>query len=224
MNRGLLAFLIVIGVSAVAGTAAYVLTDMYGEPEGFLTPVDPGPPPPPPLGPPPQATEGMTFEQTIGAFDFRSQRLVWVLPPGVTGLGPWVADVTVMHGGEVKHQAAIQLTAEPVAPGTYEDLPRTAESIRLSAGDDWLAQRAQIKDMVDQLIAEHGPGGGEVTITSDFATEIAPAMKQAYCEEDRMPGVRIYVEQGTPATLTQLEVGPGEELLRAAVLSGCDAN
>ena len=63
MNRGLLSFLIVLGVAAAGGTAAYVLTDMYGEPEGFLTPTaaEPaGPPPPPPLAPPPPPSSSST--------------------------------------------------------------------------------------------------------------------------------------------------------------------
>jgi hypothetical protein len=164
-----------------------------------------------------------SFADAIGAFDYRTQHFIWVLPPGVHARGPFVADVHVQHAGEPTFDASIPLTAEFPTPGSRPEYPRSAEIVRLSADATWPKHLADIKQAADGLIAKYGPGGNELTVSTGLKTDIGADVRQGYCIDDTMPEVRIFVEQdgGEPSTLKRIDIAGAAAILKAAVLSGC---
>jgi hypothetical protein len=166
-----------------------------------------------------------SFADTIGAFDYRTQHFIWVLPPGIHAKGPFVADVVIKHGGETRHQESIPLTAEFPTPGSRPEYPRSAEIVRLSADATWPKHLVDIKGIVDGLIAQYGPGGGELDVSTNLKTDIGAEVRQGYCVDDTMPEVRMFVEQdgGEPSTLKRIDIAGAAAILKAAVLSGCKA-
>ena len=172
--------------------------------------------------PKPNAPEA-SFAETIGAFDYKTQHFIWILPPGIHAKGPFTADVVIKHGGEIKHQESIPLTAEFPTPGSRPEYPRSAEIIRLAADDAWPRHLADIKGVVDGLIAQYGPGGGELSVSSSLKTEISAEVRQSYCVDNTMPEVRVFLEQsgGEPALLKRIDIAAAAPILKAAVLAGC---
>ena len=166
-----------------------------------------------------------SFAETIGAFDYKTQHFIWVLPPGIHAKGPFTADVVITHSGETKHQDSIPLTAEFPTPGSRPEYPRSAEIIRLAADDAWPKHLADIKGVVDGLDAEFGPGGSELSVSTSLKTEISAEVRQSYCVDDTMPDVRVFLEQSgsEPALLKRIDIAAAAPILKAAVLSGCKA-
>jgi hypothetical protein len=166
-----------------------------------------------------------SFADTIGAFDYKTQHFIWVLPPGIHAKGPFVAEVNVQHAGEPAFKTFIPLTAEFPAPGSRPEYPRSAEIVRLSADATWPKHLADIKQVADGLIAKYGAGGNELNVSSSLKTDIGAEVRQGYCVDDTMPEVRVFVEQdgATPSTLKRIDIAGAAEILKAAVLSGCKA-
>ena len=226
--------LIVAGVALGGGAAAYYYTSKQAAAPAASALAAPAPTPtaadldrlaaavaamPKPTDP------EASFAETIGAFDYKTQHFVWVLPPGIHAKGPFTADVVIKHGGEIKHQESVPLTAEFPAPGSRPEYPRSAEIIRLAADDAWPKHLADIKSEVDGLIAQYGPGGGELIVSTSLKTEIGADVRQSYCVEDLMPEVRVFLEQsgGDPAVLKRIDIAGAAPILKAAVLAGCKA-
>lgn len=226
--------LIVVGVALVGGAAAYYLTSKQAAAPAAPALANAAPAPTAAdldrlaasvaAMPKPDASE-TSFADAIGAFDYRTQHFIWVLPPGIHAKGPFTADVVVRHDGAVKHQEAIPLTADFPAPGSRPEYPRSAEIVRLSADPTWPGRLAGLKGIVDGLVAQYGPGGGEVRISTSLKTEIAPEVRQGYCVDDTMPETRIFVEDGgaQPSMLKRVDIANAASILKAAILSGCKA-
>jgi hypothetical protein len=160
-----------------------------------------------------------SFEEAIAALDYKTQHVIWVLPPGIHASGPFVADVEIKHDGVKRYELEIPLTADFPASGSRPEFPAGAEILRLSADATWTSRLAEVKDVVDKLKAEHGPGGGELNISSNIKTEIGAEVRKAYCEDDKMPDIGIFLEQGEPAKLYPLSIGATAPILKAAELN-----
>jgi hypothetical protein len=228
---------IVVGVALGGGGAAYYLTSQEEAKTAAAPPALTNAAPVPTdaqidrlkaavAAMPKPAEAEVSFADTIGAFDYKTQHFIWVLPPGIHARGPFVADVVIKHGGETKHEETIPLKAEFPTPGSRPEYPRSAEIIRLSADDGWPEHLDEIKSLVDDLTAQYGPGGGELDVTTSLKTDIGPEVRQGYCVDDTMPEVRVFIEQdgGDPSTLKRIDIADAAPILKAAVLSGCKAS
>lgn len=173
-----------------------------------------------PVAPPAVAT----FEDVVANFDATKQHLVWVLPPGVIAKGPFGAHVIVKADGATELDATIPLTAEKPAAGSRPEYPAGAEVLRLSTDASYPQRLKEIQGVVDGIKARLGPGHGELSIVSDFKTEIAAAYREEYCVKQNIPPISIYLEQGEPAVLQQLPIGGGEAILRSTLLASCAAS
>ena len=164
-----------------------------------------------------------TFEDVVANFDAAKQHLVWVLPPGVVAQGPFGAQVVVKADGVTELDTTIPLTAEKPAAGSRAEYPTGAEVLRLSTDSSYPQRLKDIQGVVEGIKARLGPGHGELSIASDFQTEIADAYREEYCVKQNIPPISIYLEQGEPAVLQQLPIGGGEAILRATLLASCQA-
>lgn len=241
MNRGFIVIAIVLGVAATGGGAAYYLTDRYGSPDGLIveTGLMPigfgadergGAPPPPPGPPPPGAPEAaaeaasVDVGATLGAFDHTTQSLVWVLPPGVHAEGPFTASVTVAHNGQVKHESRLALASSRLEAGARPEFPAGSDVVQLSATDAWPIERDRIIATVEQLKAAHGPGGGELEISTDFKATIDESHRRKYCIEGEDLPIAMFIAEGQPTALMKVEMGDSEMILRRTILlGGCKA-
>lgn len=234
-----------VGVLAAAGGATYYFTDKYGSPDALIAkaipagfgapavgvpagdaPASPSVPAgPPPVGPPPpmgpaSAAGGDSFAATIGAFDYQTQHLIWVLPPGIHAEGPFVAKVTVTHNGAVKHTSEIPLKATRLQAGSRSEFPAGSDVVRLSADDTWPAKRDQIKGIIDRLKSQHGADGGELEIVSEFKPKIEDAYRRQYCMQGDKIAIDLYLEDGQPGALKKLDLADSQSILQRAILTG----
>lgn len=243
MNRGWIVIAIVLGVAAAGGGAAYYLTDKYGSPDGMLAEAGLIPavfsnsgtgaggfPPPPPPGTSAQPVEGgVDAAAMVADFDHVGQRLVWVLPPGVHASGPFSATVNISHNGDLKHESRIALDAERLESGSRQEFAPGSDVVQLALGDDWPIERDRIVNLIRDLRAAHGPGGGELDVTSDFAVTMDESHRRGYCIEGQELPIHLYVGQ-LPAdaagslTLQPVQLGDGVRILqRTILLGGCRA-
>lgn len=167
------------------------------------------------------ATPATPLSEAIGKFDPTTQHIVWVLPEGVHGTGPWEMGVTVKHRGDVKYQSSIPLTAEIMPGGARPEYPANTEIVRLSGDARYGAEMAKVGKVIDGLIAQFGRGDGELELFSELKTRIAPEFRNAYCAEGRKPVVTAFIEQGDPPALDPLELGPMAPIFEAAILKDC---
>lgn len=241
MNRGILVFGIVIGFVAAAGGLTYYLTDRYGSPDELIAkaipqglgapqsgpvagpvagpaapgPVPPGPPPPSA----PAAVEGafngkLDVGNVLNSFDYSKQHLVWVLPPGIHAEGPFVAHVSISQGDAVAYQADLPLTASK--PESNAAFPAGSDVVRLSADENWIKQRDEIKSRVAayQAAKQHG----EVEITSDFKTKIDENYRRQYCMQGNKIVVDLYLEDN--GQLHRVDIADAMSILQRTILTG----
>lgn len=168
------------------------------------------------------AEEPLTIANTLGTFDYKSQHLVFVLPPGITPKGPYSAEVTIKGDGKVEYEKSIALKADFPVPGSKPQYPRSARIVRLSADQTWPTHYAAITGAVDGVKTKYGPGKGELTVFADVKTEIDADWKDTYCTgDDSLPDIRVFLEKGEPAQLYRVDISGSEDILKTAMLSGC---
>jgi hypothetical protein len=232
MNRGLISVVIVLGFVAAAGGATYYFTDKYGTPDdlvakvlpaGFGAPASPaveGPPPPPPPSAPVNAAAG--GETDVGAvlttFDYKTQKLVWVLPPGIHAEGPFLAHVTITSNGKVTHESEFPLVAATEEAGLASSFPAGSNVVRLSMDDSWPAKRDKLMTLVNQLKGA-APGANELEIASDFKTKIDDNYRRQYCMQGDKIVVDLYVEEGQ-STLKKIDISGALPILQRTILTG----
>jgi len=239
VSRMLVVLVIVLGVAFGVGGFAYWYTSKH--PEILAeTPSShpPGPPPPTtpqaaalipaadvagddaPPAPPSFAKEApMAFSDAIKAFSYKSEHIVWVLPPGMHAKGPFNADVTVKHGDDVVFHQSIPLVADYPAPGSKAQYPRSAEIVRLSADDSWPKEYSDILAAMADTKAKFG--GGAVNITSGFQLNFDPETKANFCSSGSMPDVRVFLEDANAPLLKPLDIAGAAPLLAQAMFTGC---
>jgi hypothetical protein len=176
-----------------------------------------------PAAPSPAAAAGPDFAEAVGRFDPTTNHFIWVLPQGIHGEAPWTMNVTVKHKGEVKFESTIPLKPEIVSPGTYAEFPADAEAIRLNDAGEWKAKMAEVGKVVDDLIAKHGRGDGEVIMMTEVNTALDDAGMKQYCAEKRNPDIRAYLEEGSPAKLTAIDMTPMKSFIQGEVRENCPA-
>ncbi len=167
------------------------------------------------------ALGSLDFAEVVGKFDYRSQHLVWVLPEGVSAQGPWTANVEIKRDGEKVYEQSIPLTATTLEAGGRPEYPAGAVVIQLSADETWPTRYQEILGVVEDIKAQFGPGHGEATFSSDIKPKIDAAHHQAYCVEQKLPLISIYLEQGDPPTLQSLDMGGAGDVFRSVILAAC---
>jgi hypothetical protein len=172
---------------------------------------------------PPPAAAGPSFAEAVGRFDPATNHFIWVLPQGIHGEAPWTMNVTVKHRGEVKFESKIPLKPEIIPAGTYAEFPADAEAIRLNDAGEWQAKMAEVGKVVDDLIAKHGRGDGEVVMMTEVNTALDDSGKQQYCVDRQDPDIRAYLEEGAPAKLTAIDMTPMKSFIQGEVRENCPA-
>ena len=132
-------------------------------------------------------------------------------------------NVTVKHKGEVKFESKIPLKAEIIPPGTYAEFPANSEAIRLNDAGEWKSKMAEVGKVVEDLIAKHGRGDGEVAMMTEINTALDDMGKQQYCAEKRQANIRAYLEEGSPAKLTAIDLSPITTFIAGEVAENCAA-
>lgn len=164
---------------------------------------------------------GASFAEAVGQFDPAVNRFIWVLPQGVHGEEPWTMNVTVKHKGEVKYETKIPLKAEIVAAGTLAEVPATSEAVRLTDGGTWKTQMVEVGKVVEDLIAQHGRGDGEMLMETELNSTLDATGKQKYCIDRQEPVIEVYIENANSPALTKLDMTPLAMFLRQEVLEDC---
>ena len=167
------------------------------------------------------ATPITSIGEAMAKFDPSKQHIVWVLPEGIKGAGPWEMDIRVKHRGEVKYQSKIPLNAEIMPGGTRPEFPAGTEVVKLSGDERYGVEMAEVGKVVEDLIAQHGRGDGELEVFSELKTKIAPEYRKAYCVDGKKPVVLSFIEQGDPPALEPLDLGPMAPMFDAAILKDC---
>ncbi len=157
------------------------------------------------------------------AYDPSKQRFVWVLPPGIHGKGPWEFKATVKHKGEVKLETALPLKPEMLPAGSRPEYPAGYEIIRLASDGDWGKLTSDINQTVNDLIAKHGRGDGEVVMQNDLKVSIDPGHRNTYCVDGAAPDIQAYVEDLEASKLVQLDVAGMAPMFQAVVKEACAA-
>jgi hypothetical protein len=129
----------------------------------------------------------------------------------------------VKHKGEVKFESRIPLKPEVIPAGTYAEFPADAEAIRLNDAGEWQAKMAEVGKVVDDLIAKHGRGDGEVIMMTEVNTTLDETGKQQYCAGKKLPDIRAYLEEGSPAKLTAIDMTPIRSFMQKEVAENCPA-
>jgi len=174
--------------------------------------------------PAPAGSTAVPLNEAIGKFDPAKQHIVWVLPEGVHGAGPWEMDVTVKHKGDVKYQTAIPLAADIKPGGSRPEYPANTEVVRLSGDERYGAEMEKVYKVIDDLIAKFGRGDGELEMISELKTTIAPEFRNAYCVEGKRPEVLAFIDQDDPPQLIPLALGPMTAMFEASILKNCKAS
>lgn len=236
----LVVLLIVLGVAFGGGGFAYWYTSKHPEilaatpsthPPGPPPPTTPqanalipvsGPmaddgPPPPPLAAAKETP--LPFGEVIKGFSYKTDHVVWVLPPGIHAKGPFNADVSLKHGDDTVFHQTIPLTADFPTPGSKAQYPRSAEIVRLTADDTWPKHYADVMAAVGDAKTKFG--GGELDITSSFTLNFDPEMKANYCMSGAMPDVRIFLEDAETPILKPLDLTQAAPIVAKAMFAGC---
>ena len=199
-----------------AGIAALCLLAACDNAKPALTPVAE-----PALAATPAPPTELTLEEAVANFDAATQHLVWVLPPGVIAKGPFIAQIVIKADGAVALDTTIPLTGDKPAAGSRPEYPAGSEVLRLSTDASYPEHLKEIRGVMEGITSKLGPGHGELSITSDFKTEIADAFRTQYCAEGKVPPTATYLEQGEPSTLLKLPISGAEGILQSIILAGC---
>jgi len=162
------------------------------------------------------------FTSVAANFDPGKQRLIWVLPPGMHGKGPWGFDVTVRMKGEVKHESQLPLTAKMEEAGSRAEFPAGYEIIRLTDDGKWAERTADLDALIQRLIAEYGRGNGELEFNSILKIDLDAAARQRYCVERKPADVRFYVEELGQNELIALLDGRDQTFANVLLKQVCD--
>jgi hypothetical protein len=181
----------------------------------------PAPAPTTPAPAPPDSAANKSVSEAFGSFDPSKQHIIWVLPEGVHGAGPWDMDVTVKHKGEVKYHTSIRLDAEIKPGGSRPEYPANTEVVRLSGGATYPAQMRKVNAVIQDIIAKFGHGDGELDKMSELKTKIDDAHAKAYCVDGKKPVVLAFIEEDHPPELTPLALGPLSSRFEASILKNC---
>lgn len=158
----------------------------------------PGAPAPPLATPAPTApdlTQDISLAAVASHFDPAKQHFVWVLPPGVHGVGPWDFDAVVKISGETKFETTLPLKAELAPAGTRPEYPAGYEIVRLTDDGRWAERTAEIDKVIQDLVAQYGRGLGELEMISQLHVSVDPAYRAQHCSPDARPDVRVYLEE-----------------------------
>lgn len=158
----------------------------------------PGAPVSPPASPPvqsPAAADDAPLAAIASQFDPARQHFVWVLPPGIHGVGPWDLAAVIRLRGEPKFETTLPLKAELAPAGTRAEYPAGYEIVRLTDAGGWAERTAEIDKVIQGLVAEHGRGHGEMEMISQLHVSVDPASRAQHCAADARPDIRIYMEE-----------------------------
>lgn len=158
----------------------------------------PGAPIPPLASSPMQpaaAPEDVPLAAIASQFDPSKQQFVWVLPPGIHGIGPWDMIAVVKLRGEPKFETTLPLKAEIAPAGARPEYPAGYEIVRLTGGDGWTDRTAQIDKVIQDLVAEHGRGLGELEMRNELHVSVDPAYRAQHCAAESKPDIRVYVDE-----------------------------
>lgn len=169
------------------------------------------------------ATGAPSFADVVNKFDYKTQKLVWVLPEGITASGPFTAEIDIKRDGETVYQQSIPLGSEMLKAGSRPEYPDGAQVIRLSADASWPSRYQEILGVVKDIRDKYGPGHGEATFASNLKPKIDPGHRQTYCVEGKLPAITLYLETGASGKLQPLDVGGGAgQVFRSAMLAACE--
>jgi hypothetical protein len=166
--------------------------------------------------------DAMPFAAIAQQFDPAKQHMVWVMPPGIHGKGPWDFKSVVKHRDEVKFEKTIPLRAEISKGGSRPEYPAGYEVVRLTDDGTWAQHTAEIDKVIADLIAQHGRGQGSLDMTNDLNLAIDPAYKQAYCVENKPTDLRFYLEEDGVADLIRLDITEMAGIIQIAVRNACE--
>lgn len=167
--------------------------------------------------------DSMPFAAIAMQFDPSKQHMVWVLPPGVHGKGPWDLRSVVKHLDEVKFETTVPLRAEIKPGGSRAEYPPGYEIIRLTDDGTWKQHTAEIDKVIADLIAQYGRGQGSLDMTNDLNLAIDPAYKKTYCVENKPADLRFYLEEEGVADLVRLDVAEMSGIIQIAVKKACQS-
>jgi len=141
------------------------------------------------------AAEDAPLAAIATQFDPARQHFVWVLPPGIHGIGPWDLNAVIKLRGEPKFETTLPLKAEIATAGTRPEYPPGYEIVRLTDAGGWAARTAEIDTVIQNLVAEHGRGHGELEMISQLHVRVDPAYRDRHCAASSTPDIRIYMEE-----------------------------
>lgn len=165
--------------------------------------------------------DAMPFAAIAMQFDPAKQHLVWVMPPGIHGKGPWDFKSVVKHRDEVKFETTIPMRGEIKPGGGRPEYPAGYEIVRLTDDGTWAKRTAEIDKVIADLIAQFGRGQGSLEMTNDLNLTIDPAHKNAYCVENKPVDLRFYIEEDGVADLVRLDVVEMSGIIQIAVKKAC---
>ncbi len=196
----------------------------FTTPEFHAAPGQPATPSVPPGSPPatPAAETGsVPFAAIAMQFDPAKQHLVWVLPPGIHGKGPWNFRSVVKHRDEVKFETTIPMRADIKAGGERPEYPAGYEIVRLTDDGTWAQRTAEIDKVIAGLIEQYGRGQGSLDMTNDLTLVVDPAFRNTYCAENKPADLRFYIEEDGVADLIRLDVAAMSGIIQVAVKKAC---
>jgi len=164
---------------------------------------------------------GLNMGQAIQQFDPTANHFIWALPPGVHGVGPWAINVEVKHKGEVTYKTSIALKAEIIKPGDHFQPPAGYEAIRLSDAGEWKPKMAEVQKQIQDVIAKHGRGNGELILQNGLHTTLDAEGKKFYCTEKKAPQVRLLFEETAKKKISVVEPGSMKMIAEKAILNNC---
>lgn len=227
-----------LGAALLAACSAPEATSAAGPSGGeaslqsppFTTPefhAAPGQPTTPSAKPAPAAVQeaaepdSMPFAAIAMQFDPGKQHMVWVMPPGIHGKGPWDLRSVVKHLDEVKFETTVPLRAEIKPGGGRPEYPVGYEIVRLTDDGTWAQNTAKIDKVIADLIAQYGRGQGSLDMTNDLNLAVDPAYRQTYCVENKPADLRFYLEEDGVADLVRLDITEMAGIIQIAVKKAC---
>ena len=207
-----------------SGGEASLQSPPFETPEFHAAPGQPATPsvqPAPALAKGAAEADSMPFAAIAMQFDPGKQHLVWVMPPGIHGKGPWDLKSVVKHLDEVKFETTVPLRAEIKPGGGRPEYPTGYEIVRLTDDGTWKQRTAEIDKVIADLIAQYGRGQGSLDMTNDLTLAIDPAYKQTYCVENKPADLRFYLEEDGVADLVRLDIAEMSGIIQVAVKNAC---
>jgi hypothetical protein len=165
--------------------------------------------------------DSVPFAAIALQFDPAKMHLVWVMPPGIHGKGPWDFRSVVKHRDEVKFETTIPMRADIKPGGGRPEYPAGYEIVRLADDGTWAQRTAEIDKVIAGLIEQHGRGQGSLDMTNDLTLTIDPAFRKSYCVENKLADLRFYLEEDGVADLIRLDTVEMSGIIQVAVKKAC---